>query len=81
MLRGDEALGMARAFLAAGALTVVVSLWLVDDESTADLMATWYAGLGAGERPAQALRRAQLGVRDRFPHPFHWAPFVLVGSG
>ena len=80
VLPGDEALGLARAFLAAGALTVVVSLWLVDDESTMDLMATWYEALGTGTRAAQALRGAQLGVRDRFPHPFHWAPFVLVGS-
>lgn len=81
VLRGDEALGLARAFLAAGAGSVVVSLWLVDDESTADLMAKWYEGQAMGTRPAEALRQAQMEVRDRFPHPFHWAPFVLVGSG
>jgi len=76
---GDEILGLARAFLGAGAAAVVVSLWLVQDEITADLMRRWYRHLLAGRSPAVALRRAQLELRDVHPHPYHWAPFVLIG--
>lgn len=76
---GDEVLGLARAFLGAGAAAVVVSLWLVQDDVTADLMARWYRHLGAGASPACALRRAQGELRETHPHPHHWAPFVLIG--
>ncbi|HEV2742693.1 MAG TPA: CHAT domain-containing protein [Rubrobacter sp.] len=77
---GDEILGLTRAFLGTGAATLVVSLWLVQDDTTAELMGDWYGRLGDGERPAAALRAAQLEVKDRHDHPYYWAPFVLVGK-
>ena len=77
---GDEILGLTRAFLGAGAATLAVSLWLVQDETTADLMGDWYERLRDGERPAAALRTAQLGLKERHPHPYYWAPFVLIGK-
>lgn len=77
---GDEVIGLARAFLVAGARTLLCSLWLVQDLSTASLMEAWYAGLASGHGPAAALRQAQLTVRARFPHPYYWAPFFIVGS-
>ncbi len=80
VIGGDEILGLARAFLGAGAATLVVSLWLVQDDTTAELMSTWYGRLLAGEGPATALRAAQLEVKDRHDHPYYWAPFVLVGK-
>lgn len=80
VLGGDEVVGLARAFLGAGASTLVVSLWLVQDETTAQLMADWYAHLCAGLEPAAALRAAQLSLRARFPHPYYWAPFILLGQ-
>jgi hypothetical protein len=75
-----EPVGLAWAFLAAGASGVVVSQWLVDDDATAALMAGMYAGLAEGLVPAEALRRAQLAAAARSPHPYRWAPFVYVAS-
>jgi CHAT domain-containing protein len=77
---GDEVLGLARAFLGAGAATLLVSLWLAHDETTASLMKRWYEKLLGGESPATALRAAQLEVKELHPHPFYWAPFILVGK-
>ena len=77
---GDEILGLTRAFLGAGAATLAVSLWLVQDETTAELMGDWYERLRDGQRPAAALRAAQLRLKDRYPHPYYWAPFVLIGK-
>lgn len=77
---GDEVLGLTRAFLGAGAATLLVSLWLAHDETTASLMTKWYEKLLGGESPAKALRAAQLEVKERHPHPYYWAPFILVGK-
>lgn len=76
---GDELIGIARGFFAAGAPAVVVSLWTVDDASTAALMARFYTELRAGATPASALRAAQVALLHEQPHPFFWAPFVLMG--
>jgi len=78
---GDEVAGLTRSFLAAGADTVISSLWQVRDDSTAFLMAGFYRGLRAGQRPAVALRNAALRVRAKFPNPFYWAPFIVTGAG
>jgi CHAT domain-containing protein len=76
---GDELIGLARGFFSAGAPTLLVSLWTVDDESTAELMASFYAYLRAGDNPSAALRRAQCELLSYRPHPFFWSPFVLLG--
>ena len=78
---GDEVMGLTRAFLGAGAATVAVSLWLVQDDTTAELMAGWYAQLQKEPHagPAAALRMAQLRLKAKYAHPYYWAPFVLVG--
>ena len=80
VIGGDEILGLTRAFLGAGAATLAVSLWLVQDETTAELMGNWYERLRDGELPAAALRAAQLELKERNPHPYFWAPFVLIGK-
>src|SRR5207248_11493731 len=77
---GDEILGLARGFLHAGARAVVVSLWPADDAATALLMESFYRHLADGRRRATALRLAAQQVRERFPNPYHWAPFILVGA-
>jgi tetratricopeptide (TPR) repeat protein len=77
---GDELIGLTRAFLSVGASTLVVSLWLVQDEGTASLMEKYYERLREGVGPAQALRAAQLAIKDEHPHPYYWAPFVLIGQ-
>ncbi len=80
VLAGDETMGLTRAFLGAGAATLVVSQWLVQDDTGAMLMAEWYARLARGQNSAAALRGAQLAIKRSHPHPYYWAPFVLIGS-
>jgi CHAT domain len=79
--RGDEIEGLTRAFLYAGTPAVMSSLWDVDDESTAFFMERFYTHLRKGKGRAEALRNAQAETRRRFPHPYHWASFVLTGDG
>lgn len=75
---GDDVVGLTRGFLYAGARSIVASLWTVDDRATADLMTTFYGNLATLSR-LEALRQAQVKVRERFPHPFYWAAFQLTG--
>ncbi|MEZ4675179.1 MAG: CHAT domain-containing protein [Caldilineaceae bacterium] len=80
---GDELLGLMRAFLAAGAASVVMSLWSVHDESTALLMQSFYQALLRGQSKQHALQQAQGHLRtndDRYAHPYFWAPFLLIGD-
>lgn len=76
---GDELIGLVRGFLSAGAPSLLVSLWTVDDESTATLMTHFYTCLRAGDGPAAALRQAQCQALKTSPHPFFWSPFILFG--
>jgi CHAT domain-containing protein len=79
---GEGLVGFTRAFFYAGARSLAVSLWLVADSSTPDLMRELYSRLERGENKAEALRQAKLAMiaGRRFAHPFYWAPFVLVGD-
>jgi CHAT domain-containing protein len=78
--RGDEMIGLVRAFLVAGASRAVASLWPVDDAVTLQFMAAFYHSLRDGNTPSTALRSAQLAVMKTHPHPFHWAAFTLYGG-
>jgi CHAT domain-containing protein len=79
---GEGVIGMTRAFLYAGAASVLVSLWRVDDESTADLMVSFYRHLERTGDKSEALRLGKLDLIDRSPYyqPYYWAPFILVGE-
>jgi CHAT domain-containing protein len=79
VLAGDELVGLARGFFQAGAASVIVSLWAVDDASTARLMRRFYTHFEAGFGPAWAMRQAQTELRREYPHPYFWAPFLAVG--
>ena len=76
---GDELLGLARGFLYAGTPSLVVSLWTVNDRSTAQLMRGFYEALQRGVSKTRALQEAVLEVKAAFPHPYFWAPFILMG--
>lgn len=76
---GDELTGLVRGFFAAGARSLLISLWTVNDESTAALMADFYDAYREGAAPAAALRGAQRAALARNPHPAFWAPFMLGG--
>ncbi|RKH67935.1 CHAT domain-containing tetratricopeptide repeat protein [Corallococcus aberystwythensis] len=77
--RGQGVYGLRRAFLVAGAETVVMSLWKVDDATTRTLMETYYRHLLKGEGLATALREAMRELRRAQPHPHYWAPFIAMG--
>jgi CHAT domain-containing protein len=76
---GQGVYGLRRAFLVAGAETVVTSLWKVDDETTSSLMETYYRNLLAGQGRSTALREAMRALRETRPHPHYWAPFIALG--
>jgi CHAT domain-containing protein/tetratricopeptide (TPR) repeat protein len=76
---GQGVYGLRRAFLVAGAETVVMSLWKVNDETTRALMEGYYHHLLAGQGRATALREAMHELRRTQPHPHHWAPFIAMG--
>lgn len=78
--RGDDIIGLSRAFLYAGAPSVIASLWSVDDETTQQLMIAFYTHLKEGLGKAEALRSAQADIRRAYPNPFYWAGFVLTGD-
>jgi CHAT domain-containing protein/tetratricopeptide (TPR) repeat protein len=76
---GEELIGLARGFFAAGAASLLISLWTVDDEATAQFMIEFYTHLRDKGSPAAAFRQAQLRLMQSKPHPFFWSPFVLLG--
>ena len=77
---GDEILGLVRGLICAGAQASLLTLWDVQDQSTSEFMKAFYGGLVAGRNKAEALRDAVLRLRKSHPHPYYWAPFVLVGK-
>ena len=77
---GDELLGLVRGLIYAGAQSALLTLWDVQDRSTAQLMASFYSHLYRGDDKAVALRKATLELREVHPHPYYWAPFVLLGG-
>jgi CHAT domain-containing protein len=77
---GDEQIGLVRGLLYAGARAVLLTLWDAYDGSTAEFMATFYRALDAGRTKAQAAQQAMTLLRESRPHPFYWAPFVLIGD-
>jgi CHAT domain-containing protein len=81
--QGDDLVGLSRAFIHAGAPSVVASLWKVSDEATVEMMRSFYRNLKTMPK-AEALQQAQLGLAKSnamiSSHPYFWAPFVLVGD-
>lgn len=83
IVRGEGIVGITRGFFHAGAKRVLVSLWPVSDEGTAELMSRMYRQmLKRGLSPASALRNAQLHLlrSQRYSSPYYWALFVLQGE-
>ncbi|MBZ5490742.1 MAG: CHAT domain-containing protein [Acidobacteriia bacterium] len=80
VIGGDELIGLVRGLLYAGAQTLMVSLWEVHDQSTAEFMRDFYQGYSSSANKANALRNAVLKLKQRHPHPYYWAAFALVGK-
>lgn len=79
---GDGVYGLRRALVIAGAQTLVMSLWQVDDQATKDLMAGYYGFLKQGRGKSSGLRDMQLQMlaKDEYKHPFFWASFLPAGD-
>ena len=81
-VKSEGVVGIARAFLGAGARSVLVSLWAIDDEATMEFMKVFYKQLVHGRSASEALNEAMKSMResDRFNAVKYWAPFVLIGD-
>jgi CHAT domain-containing protein len=77
---GDELMGLVRGLLQAGAQSLVLSLWDVHDDSTKEFMVEFYTELQQGRSRAEAMQMASIRLRERRPHPYYWAPFLLIGK-
>ncbi|MGF1492058.1 MAG: CHAT domain-containing protein [Microcoleaceae cyanobacterium] len=79
-ITGDGVIGLSRSFISAGVPSVVVSLWLVPDASTSELMKTFYRQMQQGSDKATALRQAMLSNMEKYHHLEDWAGFMLIGQ-
>ena len=78
----EGVVGIARAFLGAGARSVLVALWSIEDEATVEFMRSFYRNLKDGNSASVSLNRAMKCLREseNFNAPRFWAPFVLIGD-
>ena len=81
-IKAEGVVGIARAFLGAGARSVLVSLWAIHDEATLEFMTYFYQHLAEGESASKSLNQAMKFMResDEFSDVKYWAPFVLIGD-
>ena len=81
-IKAEGVVGIARAFLGAGARSVIATLWAIDDEATLEFMRHFYGHLVAGQSASQALHQAMKCLREseQYKAVKHWAPFVLIGD-
>ena len=77
---GEGVFGLRRAFVLAGAKTLVMSLWKVPDEQTCELMEDFYRRILNGAGRAEALRQAQLTLKQKYPEPYYWGAFICQGE-
>jgi CHAT domain-containing protein/tetratricopeptide (TPR) repeat protein len=80
VLTGEGVFGLRRAFVQAGSQTLVMSLWKVPDEQTKELMVDFYNLLICGKPRAEALREAQLAMKEKYPDPYYWGAFICQGN-
>ncbi|CAH3159602.1 unnamed protein product [Pocillopora meandrina] len=78
----EGVVGMARALLAAGARSVVATLWAIGDEGTLEFMSFFYDALAKGKKASEALNQAMKCMKEieKFKEVWQWAPFVLIGD-
>jgi hypothetical protein len=77
---GEGVFGLRRAFMLAGARTLVMSLWKVPDRQTQELMEDFYQRILADEARSEALRLAQLAMKAKYPEPLYWGAFICQGD-
>ena len=77
---GEGVYGLQRALRIAGAQNLLLSLWDVDDEVGRTFMQTFYEQWLGGKSKPEAFRYTQLAIKAKYPHPFYWAGFILIGN-
>lgn len=77
---GEGIYGLPRAFMSAGAHSIIMSLWKVNDETTQQMMTLFYANWFSGQSKREVLQNAKLELRKNYPHPYYWGAFILVGE-
>jgi CHAT domain-containing protein len=77
---GEGVYGLQRSFKAAGAKTILMSLWKVNDQATQQLMTEFYSNLAATGDKYESFRKAQVKLKESFPDPYYWGAFVMVGE-
>jgi CHAT domain-containing protein/tetratricopeptide (TPR) repeat protein len=83
VMNGQGVYGLQRAFLTAGAKSVLMSLWVVDDNATKELMTNFYSEWiknYSSSNKRSSFRKAQLEVKKRYPSPYYWGAFVMIGK-
>ena len=81
-IKAEGVVGIARAFMGAGARSVLVSLWAIDDEATLEFMKSFYRNLDKGRSASESLNHAMKCLREseKFSDVKYWAPFTLIGD-
>ncbi len=78
---GEGVYGLQRAFMAAGAQTILMSLWKIDDTATQELMTYFYKNMFMKKQEKRtAFKNAQRTLQKKYPSPYYWGSFVMLGE-